>query len=403
MFESKWRLWRWFSAHPRFADGLLTAVLVVGAFLSHLAVDTSADTWQNFREKDAFSYVLAALTPVPLYWRRSRPLRSAYGVLAGVILLEGIGYPDAALSVTPLFGIYSVGAHLPRRQSLRMFVLFMATLLGVFALHHLRDMNDFGLGSAIANVVIFVTAWLIGDNLRNRRALAIELRDRAERAEAQRDAEAQRAVAEERARIARELHDIVAHSMSVMVVQASGARRAMHRDPAATEQALAAIEATGRSALDQMRTILGVLRTEGGVTDYLPQPNLDDFEAILKNCRDSGLPVSFNVTGSARPLAAGLELSAYRIIQESLTNAMRHAGPARAEVLLEYGASSLTVRVSDDGRGAAAATGRGGHGIIGMRERAEAFGGSLHSGPRAGGGYEVIAVLPYSSNEPVAG
>ncbi|MCP3991452.1 MAG: sensor histidine kinase, partial [Actinomycetia bacterium] len=260
----------------------------------------------------------------------------------------------------------------------------------------ISDGEDLPLIALPSNIIMLAAAWILGDNLRTRRNYLHELEEKAVRTEAQREAEARQAVSEERTRIARELHDVVAHSVSVMVVQAGAARRVLDQDPAQAADALTAIEATGRESLTEMRRVLGVLRSDDELVELAPIPSLDDFDRLLRQCEEAGLPVELEVEGEARPLAPGLELSAYRVVQESLTNSLKHAGPTQARVKLEYSNDSLVVKVSDDGRGAAAPTGKG-QGLIGMRERVEAFDGDLTVGPKPGGGYSVTACFPTSA------
>jgi signal transduction histidine kinase len=205
-------------------------------------------------------------------------------------------------------------------------------------------------------------------------------------------------VADERARIARELHDVVAHNVSVMVVQAGAARRTIERDPDRAREALTSVEATGRQALDEMRRLLGVLRTEDEATELrAPQPSVSHLDELVAHVREAGLPVDLVVEGEPRPLMSGVDMSAFRIVQEALTNSLKHAGPAHARVRLRYGEHDLCLEVVDDGRGLAAdapASNGGGHGLVGMRERVALFGGELQAGPRTGGGYVVSARIP---------
>ena len=202
---------------------------------------------------------------------------------------------------------------------------------------------------------------------------------------------------EERSRIARELHDIVAHSMSVIVVQAEAAKRLIGRNDDAVRDALATIETTGRTNLNDIRGIVGLLRADG---DRSPAPELSRLDALVAQCTEAGLDVSLEVKGDRRQLPAMIELSGYRIVQESLTNAIKHAGPdASAAITLDYGSDALSIEVVDDGRGAAADRApTPGHGLLGMRERVEAFGGILRTGPRVGGGFSVEATLPVVSS-----
>ena len=215
-----------------------------------------------------------------------------------------------------------------------------------------------------------------------------------------RDTEAERALAAaaERARIAREMHDVVAHTLSVVVAQADGGRFAAAQDPAAATRALGTISEVGRSALGEMRALLGLLRDADDEAALGPQPSIEDIPALVASTREGGLDVSFVTTGTPRPLPIGAGLALYRIAQEALTNVLKHAGPGpRAFVQLTWEDAALVLTVSDDGRGAAARDDGDGQGLAGMRERATVFGGTLSAGPRAGGGYLVRATLPRSS------
>ncbi|KUN95500.1 sensor histidine kinase [Streptomyces caeruleatus] len=251
--------------------------------------------------------------------------------------------------------------------------------------------------------VPFALAWVLGDSIRTRRAYYEQLEERATRLEKEREAQAKVAVAAERARIARELHDVVAHNVSVMVVQADGAAYVLDSAPDQAKKALETISSTGRQALAEMRRLLGVLRTgehqESG--EYVPQPDVEQIDDLVQQCRTSGLPVDFKVEGTPRPLPSGVELTAYRIVQEALTNTRKHGGPnAGASVRLVYFDDGLGLLVEDDGKGAphelyedGGADGEG-HGLIGMRERVGMVGGTLDAGPRPGGGFRISALLP---------
>ncbi|MFD7718026.1 sensor histidine kinase [Streptomyces sp. NPDC059814] len=255
----------------------------------------------------------------------------------------------------------------------------------------------------VVMTVPFVLAWVLGDSMRTRRAYFDQLEERNARLEREREAQSKVAVAAERARIARELHDVVAHNVSVMVVQADGAAYVMDAAPDQARQALETISSTGRQALAEMRRLLGVLRTgdvrESG--EYVPQPDVEQIEDLVGQVRQSGLAVDFKIEGTPRPLPSGVELTAYRIVQEALTNTRKHGGPnAGASVRLVYFDDGLGLLVEDDGRGAAhelyedgGADGAG-HGMIGMRERVGMVGGTLDAGPRPGGGFRISALLP---------
>ncbi|MFD3680531.1 sensor histidine kinase [Streptomyces sp. NPDC058613] len=311
-------------------------------------------------------------------------------------------FTDAAMLVI----LYTVAAgDLPR------WISRTALGIGLLAspLYFLRFGVDKGLSKpesvlfALFVIVPFALAWVAGDSLRTRRAYYAQLIERNERLENQREAQAKVAVAAERARIARELHDVVAHNVSVMVVQADGAAYVMDVAPEQAKEALQTISGTGRQALAEMRRLLGVLRTgePQESEDYVPQPDVEQIEVLVEQVRAAGLPVDFEVEGAPRKLPSGVELTAYRIVQEALTNTRKHGGPeARASVRLVYFDDGLGLLVEDDGRGAAhelyedgGADGAG-HGLIGMRERIGMVGGTLDTGPRPGGGFRISALLP---------
>jgi signal transduction histidine kinase len=252
----------------------------------------------------------------------------------------------------------------------------------------------------------FVLSWVFGRFTRVRRAYYAELEDRAARLERERDAQSKVAVAAERARIARELHDVVAHNVSVMIVQADGAAYVLDASPEQAKEALAIIASTGRQALEEMRRLLGVLRSSDAAGEYVPQPGVDQLPELLEQVRGAGLPVAFAVEGDPRPLPRGVELTAYRIVQEALTNVRKHGGPdASAGVRLRFDPNELHILIEDDGRGASPEAVRGGgqdglgHGLIGMRERVGMIGGTLDAGPRPGGGFRIDVALPLRTPE----
>lgn len=243
-----------------------------------------------------------------------------------------------------------------------------------------------------------VAAWIFGDLRRTRDNYVRELEERAATLARERDQQASIAAAAERQRIAREMHDVVAHSLSIMVVQADGGRYAADQDPEAAKRTLETIAGTGREALNEMRRLLGLLRTGDNAAETAPQPSAAAIDELVASVGHSGLDVSLTVEGRARRVDQGTGLTLYRIVQEGLTNTLKHGGPqARARVTLHYNARDITVSVVDDGRGAAAAapsTGQG-HGLVGMRERVELLGGTLVARPAVGGGFEVVATVPY--------
>ncbi|MEM8707649.1 MAG: sensor histidine kinase [Actinomycetota bacterium] len=383
----------WLRRHPVLADG----AFAVGLLMLAIVATANADVVGTEREIDALAWVLLAGTCIPLAVRRIYPVMAAWAMLSANAPYWVLDYPDEATGLTLLIGVYSVAAHVERPRSLKHGLGLISTIVLVGVAGVITPDDDLPWFAIPAFVIMYGTAWILGDNVRTRRAYMLELERTAAHAEAQRQAEARHAVADERTRIARELHDVVAHSMSVMVVQAGAARRVLDANPRQAADALEAIETTGRESLDEMRRILGVLRSDEDELDLAPAPNLDDFGRLVDHCEQAGLPVTVTVQGDPVDLPASLELSAYRIVQESLTNTLKHAGPARANVALNYRESDLQVRVEDDGHGAAASTDRSGagQGLVGMRERVEAFGGTLAAGPRPGGGFAVTAVLPF--------
>ena len=247
----------------------------------------------------------------------------------------------------------------------------------------------------VGNTLVLVTGWAIGRAVKSHRENVAGLEERNRALEAARESQLQAALAEERSRIAREMHDVVAHSLTAMTVQASAARRVVRRDPDAAEQALDAVQEAGRGALEELRRVLGVLRP--GTAELQPQPGTAGLQDLVASVRAAGLDVELEEVGERVPLDPGVDLAAYRIVQESLTNALRHAG-GRAHVRVRIGWSRrrIGISVEDDGRGALSALGpRGtGHGLALLQERAGAYGGTVHAGPRRGGGFALSAVLP---------
>jgi signal transduction histidine kinase len=239
----------------------------------------------------------------------------------------------------------------------------------------------------------FIASWLGGFGLGFKFRQVTAAEERAARFEREREERARVAVTEERARIARELHDVVGHSVSVMTVQASAVRRLLRPEQERERDALLVVEQTGREALAEMRRMVGVLRRPEEAPVLAPQPSLEHLNKLVEQAREAGLPVELHVEGDPRPLPAGVDLTAYRLVQEGLTNALKHAKAERAEVLVRYEAGDIEVTVSDDGQGAGSEDG-GGHGLVGMRERVAVYGGELEAGPRPEGGYRLRAKLP---------
>jgi signal transduction histidine kinase len=336
--------------------------------------------------------VLAGMS-LTLLWRRERPLWATAGVLSGAVLMQAFltGPPELFSIVLMLVAAtYSTGAHLSLRPALLGLAIGAGTIL-VVAL--VDDPND-----AFFPVAFFgVVPWLVGRTIRNQTRLARELAEKAERAEHERDAEERRAIASERRRVARELHDVLAHDLSVMVVQAAGARRLLAADPDQAATAAEVIERTGREALAEIRQLLGAVRKEQG-EPLAGLPGLDRIELLADRAREAGLPVEVRVEGEPVALPTGVDLTAYRVVQEALTNTIKHAGGARARVTVRYEPWEVVVEVEDDGPDPGGhdglATAGGGHGLVGMRERVGLYGGLLQAGHRRDGGFAVRARLP---------
>jgi signal transduction histidine kinase len=300
--------------------------------------------------------------------------------------------PFAAIVIA----VYSVGAHTSggraRAGSALLLALGVGVVVGSVATGH-------GAADLLSPGFWLLAAWVVGRIIRGWRRRTLELEAMTRELAAQRDLQAQAAVAVERGRIARELHDVVAHNVSMMVVQAGAAARVLEGAQPHVRDALAAIAETGRATVDEMRTLLGVLRAGEDGPALSPQPGLADLERLLQSVRDAGLPVSLHVDGEPVYLPQALDLSAYRIVQEALTNTLKHAGPSRAEVTIRYAAGEVELEVRDDGAGTGPGGG-GGHGLVGMRERAAMFGGEIEVGPLAGGGFGVLARLPLAAAVP---
>jgi signal transduction histidine kinase len=312
--------------------------------------------------------------------------------LASALAYSAAKYPPALVPVV-LLTVYSAAAALPERPSRRL-------LVAAFLVSALT--TTVGPGPTNTSVPLLVAgAWFLGHSVRTRRLYTETLEAKNRELELAQHELALQAVTEERLRIARELHDVVAHSMSVVAVHAGTGRMVAGDDPAAAERALATIEATTRSALGEMRRLLGVLRSPDGDEPAAlgPAPGLADLDLLVAEVARSGVDVELRVHGARPVVPPGVDLSAYRVVQEALTNVIKHAGaPTHVDVSLRHLPGSLAVEIVDDGRGAASTVG-GGHGHLGMRERVELWGGELVVGPIDGGGYRVSALLPYGEAE----
>jgi len=329
---------------------------------------------------------------LPLLVRRRFPLPVLATVLAALIATH------FALDVLPLFAlgvaVYTVASHTERRVALSAALLTLL-VLSIPPIHQ----GGRGARESFVHLIVFAAAaWILGDNVRTKRAYYRELEERAERLEREQEEHARQAAADEQARIARELHDVIAHSVSVMVVQAAAANEVFEQQPDRSREALRSIETTGRSALTELRRLLGVVRTRGPESRE-PQPGLGSLERLAEQVRATGLEVELDVDGDLSGLPVGVDLSAYRIVQEALTNTLKHANATSAQVHVRRGDNELSLEVSDNGSGAPDSSSDG-QGLIGMKERAALLGGSLETGPRENGGFAVRARFPL---EPEAG
>jgi signal transduction histidine kinase len=332
---------------------------------------------------------------VPLVWRRRAPLAVMLVVVAAGVAYGIAELPDPAVLFGPTLAVYTLAAHCPRSVTVPWGIA--GVVVGALALAVSRDADA---ADVAVTYFVFVTAWVAGDTVRGQR-------ERVALMDAQREEEARRAVADERVRIARDLHDVVAHHLSVIVVQAEAAQEVLAARPERAGQAMATVADTARSALGELRRVLGVLRSEGddgadGDGGRAPQPDLDAVDDLVASVRQAGLTVAVRTEGEPRAVGGVVGVAAYRVVQEALTNVLRHAAARRAEVALDYGPDALVVTVSDDGRGTPGPSGAdrpAGHGLAGMQERVTILGGSLDAGPRAEGGFAVRARLPLAPSQ----
>jgi len=367
-------------------DAALAFVLAVSSVAFALAGDHTS--WGS---PVALAVALALLTSAPVAWRSSQPLLAAALVLAGNGACAYVAAPHQA-AFQPFVALtlvaYSVGSRYEGSLWAPVSLAVAAAPLFVAAVVHGQSA-----GNAIPNYVWLLAAWSVGRTVRSwrRKSHALEHANR-ELAE-QRELQAQAAVTVERGRIARELHDVVAHNVSMMVVQAGAAERVLDGAQPHVRNALEAIARTGRQTVDEMRTLLGVLREANDPTELKPQPGLAELDRLVDGVSTAGLPVTLRVEGDPRELPQALDVSAFRIIQEALTNTLKHAGPARADVVVRYEPTAVTLEVRDSGTGKANGHGTG-HGLVGMRERVAMFGGQLDAAAQPDGGFAVRARLP---------
>ena len=385
---------RWISLQALdYAAGV--ALLILGVLATRAAEDPQGPMWLN--------YAVSALPALAVCVRRRWPV-ATYAVFFVVIAVQSVWLLGPDDVVSGFFGLlfmpYGVGAWTDRSA------WWLSVGLAAMCVVNLTS-DSMVLGDFIFPGGFIAGSFMAGRTVRTRTRLTAELHEAAVLAEEAHARATEEALSEERRRIAREMHDIVAHSVSVMVVQAGGARRILGRDPERAAEAAEQIQRIGRETLGEMRRLLGLGHRDAGGAARAPQPGLADLEGLVRRARDAGLPVELAIHGDRRVLPTGLDLTAYRIVQEALTNAVKHAGGAPTEVALRYGDDELGIRVTNGPpppavAGAEAIQG-GGHGLVGMRERARAFGGAAHAGPTPEGGFEVLARLPLVGEDERAG
>ncbi|MFF0819841.1 MULTISPECIES: sensor histidine kinase [Micromonospora] len=382
----------WLRRHRLAADALLAVavVLVDAVFVLLTPVDFRPGPLPA-----ALGWSVLCAAPVAL--RRAAPWPAVAAAVATLAVPVLFGHAPNTQSLTFVALTYTMAAHRRARPAVLAAVALWVPVAAVNVLAPVAD-TVFEVGPAylvLNNLLVAVVAYAVGRAVHARRASTEALRERARVAEQNQRSLAEQAVADERRRIARELHDVVAHHVSVMGVLATGARRVLRRDPDAADEAIATIEDTGRATLRELRRLLDVLRTDAEpAADLAPQPGLAGIEPLVEQVREAGLPVTLRVEGEPGSLEEGVALTVYRIVQEALTNALKHAGEATAVVRLTFGAAYLAVEVTDTGRGPAPGAVRVGHGLVGMRERVGLYGGTLRTGARPGGGYRVYARIP---------
>jgi signal transduction histidine kinase len=376
----------------RYLDVLLAIVVVVVSVGTMVIAPIAIGTMPT-----GLALAVTLLTGVAVAVRRRWPVATLVVVAAVILVQQFYGASLNFGSLAAVIALFTVAAETPRRTSLVVLALLPAYLmvadLAYAAIH--PTSTELLIGQFISAVVIFGIVWLAGDSYRSRRARMRELEERADRLEREQAERARIAVQNERAIIARELHDIVAHSVSVMVVQAGAARRIVDDQPDEARAAMASIETTGREALVEMRRLLGVLRSDAGPAPLEPQQGLAGIGTVIAGADRAGVVVELVIEGDPQPLPPGLDLTAYRIVQEALTNTVKHAAPAHATVRIRYEPDALDLDIVDDGsRTDAERDATGGHGLIGMEERVRLYGGDFTAGPRQPAGFGIQVRLP---------
>ncbi len=371
------------------ADGLLAAILAVSG-LGVLWIGSSSV--EGATDPNLLSTLLVIGASAPIALRRQHPIPVLAVVTVNQFVLEILDFHTGGW-MSIFVALYTVAAHTSGRP-----LAITAKLFGLATLPLLIAgvmFSNLRIGELVSSIVFLIGSFMLGDYLKRRRRQAAEAAERDSIAARERELLARQQVQDERARIARELHDVVAHSVSLMIIQSGAARRSIVSSPVQAEQALRELEATGRQAMDELRRVLGVLRTgETDGTELTPQPTLADIRSLVSD--DPTLNVVLTEVGTPHgDVPSSIGLSLYRVVQEALTNVRKHAGPVKhVEVTVTYEPRRIVVQVTDDGRGASVTPTAGGHGLAGMRERMALCGGTVSAGPRQGGGWHVRASAP---------
>jgi signal transduction histidine kinase len=386
------RFSRWFrDLNPWVLDAFLGSAFTIFGLIGLFGPRDAKFDW---REPDALAVLLALGCSLPFYFRRRAPFATLLVCTASLVILSSLQYPANVQSQMIVIFAYTLGAWAtgPKRA------IGLASIgVGLLTVALVGIPDASGANLALSGA-FYAASYAIGSSMRNRRLYNQQLEQRAADLERERDEEAQRAVADERLRIAQELHDVVAHSMGVIAVQAGVGAHVIDTDPGEAKKSLEAIASTSRSTLTEIRRLLGVLRAdERGV--YQPAPGLADLDHLIDDLDAAGVSVTLQVEGTRDNLPPGVDLTAYRIVQEALTNVLKHAGPAHATVHVGYAPGAVNLEIVDDGRGVNGRAPDGGHGLLGMRERVGVYGGTLVAGPTSGGGFRVAAELPYADAE----
>jgi signal transduction histidine kinase len=396
VIEGGQRFWAWGRGLPVWIpDSLLAAVLVAPMIVSIVAEPTG--TTATFKPINALGILLALGAVLPLVLRRTFPFEVFLVQTVFIVMFAAADYYLGALPFLTVIGSYTVGAYCRPRRIAIVFTVLVGALVGLWII----GIPDFAASTVFSNVVLYTAALGIGWAVQSRRLRLVAAEERAELLEREQEEERARAIADERLRIAQELHDVMAHSMSVIAVQAGAGMHVADTDAAEAKKALENISATSRSTLAELRRMLGVLRDDGDGANYAPAPGLGDLDRLAREVSDAGVPVEVQIEGSLDDVPPGIDFTGYRIVQEALTNVLKHAGPSTATVHVVHSPGALHIEVLDDGRGVNGRSPGSGHGLTGMRERVAVYGGTLAAGPVDGGGFKVRAELPYARTSAV--